>query len=64
MQLYSMEIGNPQLYAEANRVARNLDKTFLKELGPFLKALGMVTLCAEYNKSEGDKVTPGKNLGE
>ena len=43
MYLYSMEIGNPKLYAEANRVARDQDKTFLKELGPFLHALGRVT---------------------
>ena len=47
MQLYSMEIGSPQLYAEVNRTARDLDKTFLKELGPFLRALGGVTKFAE-----------------
>ena len=29
MQLYSMEIGSPQLYAEVNRVARDQDKAFL-----------------------------------
>ena len=58
-----MEIGNPQLYAEANRVARNLDKTFLKELGPFLQALGEVTFVAEKYKSEGDKIAPGETLG-
>ena len=40
MQLYSMEIGSPQLYEEANRIARDQDKTFLKEMGPFLRALG------------------------
>ena len=40
MQLYSMEIGKPQLYAEANRVSRYQDKRYLKELGPFICALG------------------------
>jgi len=38
-----MEIGGPSLYIDANEKARNLDKTFLKELGPFLYALGRVT---------------------
>ena len=47
MQLYSMEIGSPQLYAEVNRVARDQDQTFLKELGPFLHALECVTFVAE-----------------
>ena len=59
MQLYSMEIGSPQLYAEVNRVARDQDQTFLKELGPFLRALGRVTAMAEYFKSKGDRVATG-----
>ena len=42
MQLYSMEIGSTQLYAVVNRVARVQNKTYLKELGPFLHALGRV----------------------
>ena len=43
MNLYSLEIGSPPLYSDANQKARNLDKTFLKELGPFLCAFGRVT---------------------
>lgn len=39
LQLYSMEIGTPQLFAEVNRVARELDYNYLFELGPFLKAV-------------------------
>ena len=58
-----MEIGSPQLYVEVNRVSRELDKTFLKELGPFLKALARITISAEINRSKDDKVTPGKDLG-
>ena len=50
LYLYSMELGIPQLYAEANRVARDVDKTYLKELGPFLKALGEITFWSEDNK--------------
>ena len=34
--LYSMELGDPPLYAEANRVARELDPHYLSKLGPFL----------------------------
>ena len=63
MYLYSMEIGSPQLYAEVNRVARDQDKTYLKELGPFLKALGRVTWSAESSKLKSDKVASGENLG-
>ena len=37
--------------------------TYLKELGPFLKALAIVSWSAEFYKSMGDKVTPGKELG-
>ena len=37
--------------------------TYLKELGPFLKALAIVSRSAEKYKSKGDKVTPGKELG-
>ena len=37
--------------------------TYLKELGPFLNALGTVSRSAELHKSMGDKVTPGKELG-
>ena len=61
LYLYSMELGSPQLYAEANRVARDMDLDYLKELGPFLKALSEVTFYSEYNKT--DKVTPGNKLG-
>lgn len=60
LYLYSMELGTPQLYAEANRVARDMDLTYLSELGPFLQALGTITLNSEYNKNEKDKIIPGK----
>ena len=50
LYLYSMEIGSPSLYAEANRVARDVDRSYLKELGPFLRCLNIITLRAEYFK--------------
>jgi len=39
LYLYSMEVGTPQLFAEANRVSRDMDLDYLVELGPFLRAL-------------------------
>ena len=62
LYLYSMELGSPQLYSEANRVARDMDLTHLRELGPFLKALGEITLNAEISKDKEDKMTPGVDI--
>lgn len=62
LQLYSMELGYPQLYAEANRVAREMDKSLLYELGPFLCALSRITLHAEKGKMKHDKILTGKFL--
>jgi len=36
LYLYSMELGSPTLYAEVNRVARDKDYNYLKELGPYV----------------------------
>ena len=60
LYLYSMELGHPQLYAEANRVARDMDLRYLKELGPFVKALSVITRCAEHQKRNDDKVMSGE----
>ena len=59
-----MELGCPQLYAEANRVARDVDLTYLEELGPFLKALSVITADIEQRKNKSDKITIGYDLGE
>lgn len=64
LYLYSMEIGTPQLYAEVNRVARDMDLTYLKELGPYLKALFEVTYFAEMRRKDGDKVPHGTDLSD
>ena len=50
LYLYSMELGTPSLYADANRVARELDQSYVKELGPYLRVLGKITLASERNK--------------
>ena len=62
LYLYSMELGSPQLYAEANRVARTMDTNYLKELGPFLRALAVITLRVEHFKKPGDIIKTGQML--
>lgn len=47
LNLYTMELGMPPLYAEVNRVCRNMDLTQLTNLGPFIRALNQVTDDAE-----------------
>ena len=56
LYLYSMELGNPQLYAEANRVVRDMDLSLLKELGPFIKALEAATMFGEKYKHRNDVI--------
>ena len=57
-----MELGNPPLYMEANRVARDMDCAQLLQLGPFLKALSVVTWYAESKKREDDKIKTGEMI--
>ena len=60
LYLYSMELGTPQLYAEVNRVARFMDLTNLREFGPFIKALSVISLRAQYFKNQGDQIKTGE----
>ena len=60
LYIYSMELGTPQLYAEVNRVARFMDLTHLREFGPFIKALGVISLRAQYFKNQGDQIKTGE----
>lgn len=62
LYLYSMELGSPPLYQEVNRVCREMDFTYLYELGPFIQALSYVTYYGEENRIKGDKVTFGKRI--
>ena len=62
LYLYSMELGNPQLYAEVNRIARDMDLNYLKELGPYMRALAIVSLRVENFKKEGDIIETGKMI--
>ena len=47
LYLYSMELGQPPLYYEINRITRARDNKFLLTLGPYIRALGIVTACSE-----------------
>lgn len=57
-----MELGNPPLYAEANRVARDMDFSLLKQLGPFICVLCVITSFGEDKKARKDKLTTGDRL--
>ena len=59
LYLNSMELGDPPLYAEVNRVARDLDLDYLETLGPFLRGLSEITRWAESNKKGEDGIEPG-----
>ena len=59
LYLNSMELGDPPLYAEVNRVARDMDMNYLETLGPFLRGLSEITLWAESNRRGEDIISPG-----
>ena len=61
LMVYSMEIGNPPLYAEANRVAREMDFQYLETLGPFQQVLrGVTNGLAEDKRHAEDKIKTGE----
>ena len=59
LYLHSMELGQPPLYYEINRVCRYMDKTELVSLGPYIKALGVVTAISEPNRDKSDVIKTG-----
>ena len=63
LYLYSMELGQPALYLELNRVSRDMDLSLLKQLGPFARALCYICTAAETNKKEEDKILNGEEFG-
>ena len=62
LYLYSLELGSPPLYYEINRVCRTMDKSHLQTLGPYIKALGVVTVFTEKNRDINDKIKPGVTI--
>ena len=59
LYLYSLEMGSPTLQQEVNRVTRHMDLTQLENLGPFAKAMNLITLLAERNRLDHDKIMTG-----
>lgn len=59
LYLYSMEFGQPPLYAELNRVCRDMDMSELENLGPIAKALNMITISAEGRRESEDRIKTG-----
>ena len=59
LYLYSMEFGQPPLYYEINRVCRTMDESKLQTLGPYIKALGIVTACSEKKRDADDQIKTG-----
>lgn len=64
LYLYSLELGDPPLYAEVNRVCRDFDRSQLENLGPYCKTLSLVTQSAEKNRLLHDKRETGKIMQE
>ena len=62
LYLYSMEFGSPPLYAEINRVARDMDLTQIYTLGALLRALSIITAAAERSRTETDKIKTGEQI--
>ena len=56
LYLYSMELSQPALYYDVNRVCRTMDMRYLKTLGPFIRVLGAVTYVSEMGRDEDDKI--------
>ena len=54
-----MEIGNPPLYAQLNKVARDMDMSLLDSLGPFARTFKAVTSSADGERTEEDKIKTG-----
>lgn len=59
-----MEFGSPPLYAELNRVCRDMDLRYLSELGPYAMALFKVCEGAENRKNEEEKIATGMSFSK
>lgn len=57
-----MELGFPPLYAELNRVSRDMELTHLEYLGPIQKAMDVITLSAERERTDDDKIKTGADI--
>lgn len=60
LYLYTLEMGEPPLYATVNKVCRSMDRTCLRMLGPYIRALGEVVVSAE--KYKVTKIPSGSSI--
>ena len=54
-----MEIGIPPLYAEVNRVTRDMEMSQMEHLGPYINVLFYVLNWGDDNKADDDKIKTG-----
>ncbi len=59
MYLYSIEFGMPPLYAELNRVCRDMDLSQVRTLGPFALVFKYIGIFAQYYRKIDDKIKVG-----
>ena len=62
--ILSLEFGSPPLYAELNRVVRNMDMSYLESLGPLARSLNEITYGAEEQREATDKFPTGYMIQE
>lgn len=62
LYLYSMEFGDPPLYSEINRVARLMDTSQLRALGPLAQAFSSMINSVSNYFEEDDKGKTGFSL--
>lgn len=60
LYLYTMELGDPPIYAELTRVSRDLDFEYRDVLGPLSKALFDITWQGESFKQPADTIKTGQ----
>lgn len=62
MNLYSMELGYPTLYAELNKSIRTLDDKNLKMLGPLCAVIGDACAVGEKNREDNERTPWGRKV--
>lgn len=60
--IYTLEFGDPPLYAVLNRAIRNRDKSLIETLGPFAKALSVILDKSENHRETEDRIPNGENI--
>ena len=64
LYLYSMDLGVPPLYAEANRIAIDMNFDYLDSLGPFLQTLSFIPILSEKSRQPSEMIQMGSTLSK